>query len=131
MRRGRADRAIAGGAARSGRYRADFRPPRPGAGGVILGPAPILALLVGILHVSLYVLFRGYAGQRVPILVLAAFLGAWAGDALAARLGVDPIRIGDFHLIGASVLAWVGIGLVAILAVLGQRDPKPPVEIPT
>lgn len=96
-----------------------------------LGPAPVLALLVGILHVSLYVLIRGYAGQRVPILVVAAFLGGWAGDALAARLGFDPVRIGDFHLIGASVLAWVGIGLVAILAVLGQREPRPPTGVPT
>jgi hypothetical protein len=90
-----------------------------------LGPAPVLALLVGILHVSLYVLIRGKAGQRVPILILAAFLGAWAGDALAGRLGVDPLRIGDFHLIGASVLAWVGIVVVAIVAVLGPQPPKP------
>jgi len=93
-----------------------------------LGPAPILALLVGILHVSVYVLIRGRAGQRLPILVLAAFLGAWAGDALAGRLGIDPFRIGDFHLIGASILAWVGIVIVALIAVLGQRDGRPPME---
>ena len=94
-----------------------------------LGPAPVLALLVGVFHVSIYVLIRGRAEQRVPILVLAAFLGAWAGDALAARLSVDPVRIGDFHLIGASVLAWVGIIVVAIVAVLGQREPHPPREV--
>ena len=92
---------------------------------MILGPAPVLALLVGIAHVSLYVLIRGTAGQRLPALLGAAFLGAWAGDALAARLGVDPFRIGDFHLIGASALAWVGIGFVAIVAVLSPGAPKP------
>ncbi len=86
-----------------------------------LGPAPILALLLGILHVSIYVLIRGSAGQRLPWLVGAAFLGAWAGDALAGRLGLDPLQIGDFHLIGASVLAWVGIIAVAIIAVLGPQ----------
>jgi len=96
---------------------------------VILGPAPVLALLVGIFHVSIYVLIRGRAGQRVPILIVAAFLGAWAGDALAGRLGVDPLRIGDFHLIGASVLAWVGIVIVAIVAVLAQREPSPPAGV--
>lgn len=96
-----------------------------------LGPAPVLALLVGVLHVSLYVLIRGRAEQRVPVLVVAAFLGAWAGDALAARLGVDPVRIGDFHLIGASILAWVGIILVAIVAVLGQRDARPTSGVPS
>ncbi|HET9436374.1 MAG TPA: hypothetical protein VFO50_05910 [Candidatus Limnocylindrales bacterium] len=90
---------------------------------MILGPAPVLALLVGIFHVSVYVLVRGSAGQRVPVLILAAFLGAWAGDALAGRLGADPLRIGDFHLIGASVLAWVGIVAVAIVAVLAHREP--------
>jgi len=89
---------------------------------VILGPAPVLALLVGIFHVSIYVLIRGRAEQRVPILVLAAFLGAWAGDALAFRLGGDPLRIGDFHLVGASIVAWVGIVLVALIAVLAHRD---------
>ncbi|HEX4898404.1 MAG TPA: hypothetical protein VFV53_08625 [Candidatus Limnocylindrales bacterium] len=94
-----------------------------------LGPAPVLALLVGVFHVSIYVLVRGRAEQRVPILLLAAFLGAWAGDALADRLGGDPLRIGDFHLIGASIVAWVGIIGVAIVAVLGQREPHPPSEV--
>ncbi|MBA3876712.1 MAG: hypothetical protein C0498_07220 [Anaerolinea sp.] len=94
-----------------------------------LGPAPVLALLVGIFHVSLYVLIRGRAGQRLPILVLAAFLGAWAGDAVAGRLDVDTLRIGDFRLIGASVLAWVGIIAAALLAVLGDREPRPPMDV--
>lgn len=94
-----------------------------------LGPALVLALLVGVFHVSIYVLVRGRAEQRVPILLLAAFLGAWAGDALADRLGGDPLRIGDFHLIGASILAWVGIIGVSIVAVLGQRESHPPSEV--
>lgn len=95
-----------------------------------LGPAPVLALLLGILHVSIYILIRGSAGQRLPWLVLAAFLGAWAGDALGARLGIELLLIGDFHVIGASVLAWVGIVGVAIIAVLGPEpgSPKPDVE---
>lgn len=89
-----------------------------------LGPAPILAFLIGILHVSVYILVRGSAGQRLPVLVLASFLGAWAGDALAGRLGLDPVRIGDFHLVGASVLAWIGIIAVALVSVLAQREPR-------
>jgi len=27
--------------------------------------------------------------------------------------------LGDFHLVGASLVAWVGIGLVAVASVLG------------
>ena len=85
----------------------------------------MLALLVGVFHTGLYVLIRGSAGGQLPLLVLAAFLGAWAGDELGARLGLDLLRIGDFRLVAASVLAWVGIGMVAIIAILGPtRRPK-------
>ena len=91
----------------------------------MIGPAPVLALLVGIFHTGLYVLIRGTAGGQLPLLVIAAFLGAWAGDELGARLGFDLLRIGDFRLVSASVLAWVGIGMVAIVAIMGPtRRPK-------
>jgi hypothetical protein len=91
----------------------------------VIGPAPVLALLVGIFHTGLYVLIRGTAGGQLPLLVIAAFLGAWAGDELGARLGFDLLRIGDFRLVSASALAWVGIGMVAIVAIMGPtRRPK-------
>ena len=91
----------------------------------MIPPAPVLALLVGVFHTGLYVLIRGSAGGQLPLLVLAAFLGAWAGDELGARLGLDLLRIGDFRLVAASLLAWVGIGMVAIIAILGPtRRPK-------
>jgi len=89
-----------------------------------IGPALILGALVGIFHAALYVLIRGTAGGRLPLLVLASVLGAWAGDALAGRLGFDVLVIGEFHLIGASVAAWVGIGIVSVLAVLGPSGPR-------
>jgi hypothetical protein len=85
----------------------------------MIGPAPVLALLVGIFHTGLYVLIRGSAGGQLPLLVVAAFLGAWAGDALGGRLGLDLFRIGDFRLLSASVVAWIGIGFVSIVAILG------------
>ena len=85
----------------------------------MIGPAPVLALLVGIVHTSRFVLIRGSAGGQLPLLALASFLGAWAGDALGARLGIDILRIGDFRLVAASAMAWVGIAIVAIVAILG------------
>ena len=84
-----------------------------------IGPALVLGALVGLLHTSICVLIRGSAGGRLPLLVVAAVLGAWAGDALADRLGFELLRIGDFHLIGASIGAWVGLGVVSVIAVLG------------
>ena len=85
----------------------------------MIGPAPVLALLVGIFHTGLYVLIRGSAGGQLPLLVLAAILGAWAGDAVGGRLGIDLLRIGDFRLLSASAMAWVGIGFVSVVAILG------------
>jgi hypothetical protein len=85
----------------------------------VIGPSIVLAAVFAVLHVSVYVLIRGRAGARVPLLLAAAFLGAWAGDALGGRLGGDPVRIGDFSVLSASILAWIGIGVVAVLAVLG------------
>ena len=84
-----------------------------------LEPSLVLSVLVGTFHAAVSVLIRGSAGGRLPLIVLAAILGAWAGDAIMDRLGVDVLTIGDYHLIGASVLAWVGIGIVSVVAVLG------------
>jgi hypothetical membrane protein len=86
---------------------------------VSVEPAVILAILVGIFHASLYVLIRGSAGGRLPIIVAAAILGAWAGDALGDRLGLTLFSIGDFRLVAASMLAWVGIGISSAVALLG------------
>lgn len=84
-----------------------------------LDPAIILAVLVGIFHASLFVLIRGSAHGRLPIIVLAAILGAWAGDALGDRLGFAVLTIGDFHLLAASIVAWIGIGISSTMAILG------------
>ena len=84
-----------------------------------LEPALILSVLVGTFHASLSVLIRGSAGGRLPAVVIAAILGAWAGDALMDRIGLDVLTIGDYHLIGASILAWVGIALVSVVSILG------------
>ena len=89
-----------------------------------IGPALILGALVGIFHAALYVLIRGSAGGRLPLLVVASVLGAWAGDALADRLGFDVLMVGEFHLIGASVAAWVGIGVVSVVVVLGPTGQR-------
>jgi uncharacterized membrane protein YdjX (TVP38/TMEM64 family) len=85
---------------------------------VVISPALVLSVIVGLFHVSAYVFIRGRAGARVPLLIVAAILGAWAGDTVGARLAIDPIRIGEFNLLFASVVAWLAIGLVAIVAVL-------------
>ncbi len=99
----------------------------PILGDMLIGPAHVLALLVGIFHTALYVFIRGHVSGRIVLTAIAAILGAWAGDAVGGRLGVDPLRIGDFHVLAASVVAWFGILFVGVLAVLG---PSPSREAP-
>ena len=86
---------------------------------MIIPPAPVLAFLIGLFHAALFVLIRGNGGGHAPLILLAAVLGAWAGDAIGARLGIDYLRIGDFRVLSASAVAWVGIGLTAIAVVIG------------
>ena len=90
---------------------------------VTIGPALVLSVILGLFHVSAYVFIRGRVGARVPLLLIAAILGAWAGDTVAARMAIDPLRIGEYHLLTASVVAWLGIGLVAVLAGLVPERP--------
>jgi hypothetical protein len=75
-------------------------------------------MIVGLFHVSAYVFIRGRAGARLPLLIVAAILGAWAGDTVGGRLGIDPLRVGEFNLLSSSFVAWLAIGLVAIVSVL-------------
>jgi hypothetical protein len=85
----------------------------------LIGPSLVLAILVGAFWTAFVVLVTGVAGGRLPFVLVMAMLGAWAGDALGSRLGLDLLRIGDFRLVAASVGAWAGIGLVALISVLG------------
>ena len=90
-----------------------------------MSPAILLAVLVGIFHTALYVLLRGSTDGRLPLLAAGACLGAWAGDAIGGRLGLETLRFGDFSLLGASILAWVGILVVTVIAVLDPARTKP------
>jgi hypothetical protein len=82
-----------------------------------VGPAPVLATLLGLFHTGVYLMIRGSAGLRLPFIAVAAVLGAFAGQQLGARLG-DPLLIGDFGLVWASVLSWLGIALIAAASIL-------------
>jgi hypothetical protein len=87
-----------------------------------IAPAPVLSVLVGLFHVGVYMMARGTAGLRLAFVGLAAILGAYAGSALGARLG-DPLAIGDFGLVYASLLAWVGILVIAAAGVMASSRP--------
>jgi hypothetical protein len=89
-----------------------------------IGPGLPLALLVGLINTAIYVLVRGNAGGRLPLVYAAAALGAWAGAAIGSRMGIDWLAIGDFALVPASIVSWLGIVIVAVLATLGPQSEK-------
>ena len=91
---------------------------------MIIGPALPLALLVGLVNTGVYVLIRGHAGGHLPLTYLASVLGAWAGAAIGSRIGITWLAIGDFPLVPATVVAWLAIGIVAILTTLGPQSKK-------
>ena len=84
-----------------------------------IGPSLPLALLLGLVHTGLYVFVRGQSGGRLPLTYAAAALGSWAGAAVGAQVGMTVLAIGDFALVPASIVAWLGIGFVAIVSTLG------------
>ncbi len=92
----------------------------------MIGPAVVMALLVGSFWTAFAVLVTGVAGARLPFVLVLAVLGAWAGDALGGRLGIDLLRIGDFRLVAASLGAWAGIGLVVLVSIMGPTRPVGP-----
>ena len=92
----------------------------------LFGPSLVLALLVGTFWTAFAVLVTGVAGARLPFVLVFAVLGAWAGDALGGRLGVDLLRIGNFRLLAASVGSWAGIGLAVLVSILGPTRPVGP-----
>jgi hypothetical protein len=87
----------------------------------VIGPAFVLAVLLGILTTAIYALVRGSVGGRLPIVLVAAILGAWAGDSLGARLGVDLVQFGDFRVVAAAIGSVIGIALVSVVAALGPQ----------
>ena len=75
----------------------------------------MLSILVGLFDSCLYLLIRGVLRPHLLVVVPAAIVGAYIGQAVGGRVG-DPVRIGDFSLVWAFVLGWVGIAIVVSLA---------------
>jgi hypothetical protein len=88
-----------------------------------VAPSLVLSLIIGSLHTCIYVVIRGHLRLHLLLVWPAAIVGAWAGQAIGARVG-DPFRLGDYPLIWASALAWVGILVVSVAATLSTRSPR-------
>jgi hypothetical protein len=82
-----------------------------------VAPAIVLSVLVGAFQTCLYIVIRGTLGRHLLAVLLAAIVGAYVGQAVGRRAG-DPVLLGDFSVLWASVMAWAGIVLVIALAAI-------------
>lgn len=78
-------------------------------------PTIVLSVMVGLLHACLYLVVRGTLRLHLVLVAPAAIVGALLGQAFGARHG-DQLAMGDYGFVSASLGAWVGIALVAILS---------------
>jgi hypothetical protein len=95
-----------------------------GLAAILLDPAFVLSLLVGAFHTCVYVFVRGKLGWHLPLVLVGAIIGALAGQAVGARIG-DVLRVGDYSLLWASALAWLGIGIGVVTSSIVARHPQP------
>jgi hypothetical protein len=95
----------------------------------VLEPAFVLSLFVGAFHTCVYILIRGNLGWHIPGLLVGGVLGALVGQAIGSRMG-DVLRIGDYSLLWASLVAWVGIGMAIVVSTLATTRPDGTVDEP-
>lgn len=75
--------------------------------------------LLAAINLFAFVAIRGRWGRIVLPLAAAAAVGVAAGDWLASVTGLELVRIGDMHVLAASVMAQLLMLAVTLLAALG------------
>ncbi len=78
-------------------------------------PWLLLTVLVAAINLAALLVIRGRWGRIVLLLMPVAVLGTVVGDAVGGASGLEVVRIGDFHLVAASVGAQLAM-LVVLLA---------------
>lgn len=94
-----------------------------GLGTFVLEPSFVLSFFVGAFHTCIYIFVRGNLGWHIPGVLFGAVLGALIGQAIGSRVG-DMLRIGDYSLLWASVMAWIGIGMAIVISSLASGQPE-------
>lgn len=91
-------------------------------------PWMVLTAFVAAINLTIFIALRGRWDRRVLGLLLASLLGTATGNAIGARTGLELVRIGDFHLLAASLGAQLAMLATDLLAQLGPS--RPATEVP-
>jgi uncharacterized membrane protein YfcA len=84
-------------------------------------PWLLLTAFTAALNLLAFIWVRGHWGRIVPILALASVLGAMLGNAIGERIGFDLLRIGDFRLLAASIVAQLAMLAVVLFGTMAPR----------
>ncbi|MGH2383101.1 MAG: hypothetical protein ACRDG7_18015 [Candidatus Limnocylindria bacterium] len=76
---------------------------------------PILAII----NLLLFIVVRGRWGKSVLALAVAAVIGVVIGDQVAGLTQLEVLRIGDMHVVAASVGAQLFMVAFTLLGALG------------
>jgi hypothetical protein len=83
-----------------------------------MGPWLVWVPLLGVFNLLVFIAFRGRWGRSVPLLFAASLVGIVIGNEVGGRTGLELLRIGDMHLVAASVAAQVLMLAVTLLSAL-------------
>jgi hypothetical protein len=89
-----------------------------------LGPWLIWIPLLAFVNLMLFVAVRGRWGRIVYALALAALVGVALGDRIGDATRLELLRIGDMHVVAASVGAQLLMLAVTLLSALGPIEVK-------
>ena len=84
-----------------------------------LGPWVIWVPLLALINLLVFLTIRGRWGRAVIALAIASLVGVVIGDLVASRTGLELLRIGDMHVVAASVTAQLLMLIVSLLGALG------------
>jgi hypothetical protein len=86
---------------------------------VSLGPWAVWVPLLALVNWLLFLAIRGRWGKSALALLVVAVIGIVIGEQVAARTGLEILRVGDMHVVAASVAAQVLMLVASLLAALG------------
>jgi uncharacterized membrane protein affecting hemolysin expression len=88
-------------------------------------PWMVLTVFVAAINLTIFIALRGRWDRRVAILAVASLLGTATGNAIGARTGLELVRIGDFHLLAACLVAQLAMLATDLLAHLAPSRTPP------
>jgi len=78
----------------------------------------LITVLLAVVNLAGLLALRGRWGRVVLVLALASLLGTAAGDAVGRATRLEVLKLGDYHVVAASVGAQLLMLVTLLLAAL-------------